>query len=123
MAQPIRRRIVEVLSSGEHAAGNLEAVIVAEFGVGRSAVQHHLAYLKRCNWVVVREEWTSSHYRLETDVIPSLESEVRRLRRRWNRRIGWLDGADPKVPRAVQRSRKGRRGRGRDPDDPWWRFD
>ncbi len=49
LAEPIRRRIVEILASGEHFSGDIEAVIIHEFGVGRSAVQHHLAVFRR-NW-------------------------------------------------------------------------
>jgi len=41
MAQPIRRRIVEILASGEHFAGNIDAIIINEFGVRRSAVQRN----------------------------------------------------------------------------------
>jgi DNA-binding transcriptional ArsR family regulator len=126
MAEPIRRRIVDILASGEHQSGNLEEEIMLEFGVGRSAVQHHLAYFRRCDWVIVREEESMRWYRLEPDVIPSLERAVQRLRLRWDRGIGWIDGQTPYFPPRPPRragvtpqSRKGRRGLGFDPDNPW----
>jgi DNA-binding transcriptional ArsR family regulator len=106
MSEPIRRRIVEMLASGEHLSGEIEAIIIHEFGVGRSAVQHHLAILRRLDWVIVREEWTMRGYRLNGDVVTRLESEVRRIRRRWNRRIGWVDGVSPRAPSKLVLSRK-----------------
>jgi DNA-binding transcriptional ArsR family regulator len=123
LAQPMRRRIVEVLASGEHTAGTLEEIGMTEFGVGRSAVQHHLAYLRRIDWIIGREEETTHWYRLDPSVVRKIEREVKRLRRLWDRRIGWMEDTDPLPgpdgkPRLV--SKKGRRGRGVDPDDPWF---
>lgn len=120
MAEPIRRSIVEMLASGEHFSGEIEAAVTREFGVGRSAVQHHLAVLRRHEWVIVREEWNQRGYRLDDDVVWRLQGEVRRLKKRWKRRIGWIGGADPLAVRAQPgASRLGRRGHGLDPDDPW----
>jgi len=118
MAEPIRRRIVEILASGEHYSGEIEAVICHEFGVGRSAVQHHLALFRTHNWVIVRDEEAMRGYRLNDAVLSMLEREVRFLRRRWRQRTGWKYGADPL---AFIGSKKGRRGRKLDPDDPWRR--
>jgi hypothetical protein len=139
MAEPIRRRIVETLASGAHTTGDIQALIMHEFGVSKAAVHHHLAYLRRVEWVNVREDWPHHWNVLDDAVIPRLESAVRRLRRRWNRRSGWLGGADPLATFAgsqghgretptrgtagrapVPHSRKGRRGRGTEKDDPWW---
>jgi DNA-binding transcriptional ArsR family regulator len=132
LGEPIRRRIVEILASGEHQVGNVEEVVSIEFGVGRSATQHHLRVLREHDWVIVRAEETERHYRLAPAVIIRLEKEVRGLRKRWNRRTGWKDGLPPRVGRrksgqtlperrgySPPASRRGRRGRGADPDDPW----
>jgi DNA-binding transcriptional ArsR family regulator len=122
LSEPIRRRIVEVLASGEHTAGTLEQLIGIEFGVGRSAVQHHLAALRRDGWVDVRAQEAERWYRLEEDIIPMLQDEVRRLRKIWNKRIGSRERRDPPLPPKVPRgepSRRGYRGHGSDPDDPW----
>ncbi len=119
LAEPVRRRIVEILASGEHTAGDLEEILASEFGIGRSAVQHHLRLLTRDGWTIVREDWPNRWHRLREDVIPRFESEVRHFRVLWDRRIGTTGGADPLEPFARAPSRKGRRGRGVDPDDPW----
>jgi DNA-binding transcriptional ArsR family regulator len=127
LGEPIRRRIVDVLASGEHTAGTLEQLIGIEFGVGRSAVQHHLALLRRNGWVDVRPQEAERWYRLEDDIIPVLQDEVRRLRKIWNKRIGSRERRDPPLPRKSPRpepepSRRGYRGYGSDPDDPWRRL-
>jgi DNA-binding transcriptional ArsR family regulator len=101
LGEPIRRRIVEILASGEHKVGVIEDVVAGEFGVGRSAVQHHLRVLRNHEWVIVRAEETERHYRLDPRVIPRLEKQVRRLRKLWNRRTGWVDGVVPRLPRAL----------------------
>ena len=123
LAEPIRRRIVEVLASGEHTAGTIEQLIGTEFGVSRSAVQHHLALLKRHGWVDVRPEAAERWYRLEDDIIPSIQREAKRLRKRWDKRTGWREKTDPlsgwKSARTSPPSNRGRRGHGADPDDPW----
>ena len=117
LAQPIRRRIVEMLASGEHLSGTIEEVIVHEFGVGRSAVQHHLAVLRDDDWVIVRYEENMRGYRLNDEVLDELERLIADLRERWMQRTGWTGGD----PLAWRPSARGYRGRGQDPDNPWRR--
>jgi DNA-binding transcriptional ArsR family regulator len=143
LGEPIRRRIVEILACGEHQAGVIEEIVAGEFGVGRSAAQHHLRVLRDHEWIIVRAEENERHYRLDPRVIPRLEKQVRRLRKLWNRRIGWVDEVEPRLPRVARgsgqvvrargngqvvraraaaasvSSKRGLRGHGRDPDDPW----
>ena len=108
-----------MLASGEHLSGNIEEIITHEFGVGRSAVQHHLALLRRHNWVIVRHEEAMRGYRLNADALDRLQGEVKDIRTKWKWRIGWIDGADPLTG---ELSKRGRRGHGMDPDDPWQRL-
>lgn len=110
-----------MLASGEHFSGEVEAIITHEFGVGRSAVQHHLRLLREHGWVIVREDWNQRGYRLDEFVVERLEREVRHIRKRWKRRTGWIGGVAPQPPRpkGSTESLRGRRGRGQDPDDPW----
>lgn len=118
MAEPIRRRIVEVLASGEHYVGDLEQLITLEFGVGRAAVQHHLRVLREHEFVQTRDEWPYRSYRLDDDFVHMLSREAKRLKRRWAARIGWSVRTDPLAKPSLP-SRRGYRGRGADPDDPW----
>jgi len=129
MSEPIRRRIVEILASGEHTSGNIADVIMSEYGVGRSAVQKHLAILLRNGWVDYRQEESAHFSYLEDRVWRRLDAEVKHLKRLWKRRIGTLSGNDSYMQfrevrdvrphaRAVEGTVKGLRGRGRR-NDPW----
>ncbi len=118
LAEPIRRRIVEVLASGGHYAGDIEQLVMVEFGVGRAAVQHHLKLLREHGFVHTREEWPYRAYRLDDEFVDALDREATRLKRRWAARIGWDVKTDP-LSRASLPGRRGYRGRGADPDDPW----
>ena len=131
MSEPIRRRIIEILASGEHTSGNIADVIMSEYGVGRSAEQKHLAILLRNGWVDYRQEESAHFYYLEDRVWRRLDAEVKHLKRQWKRRIGTLSGNDSFVqfknmkdvrpyPRGVEGTVKGLRGRVRR-NDPWAR--
>jgi DNA-binding transcriptional ArsR family regulator len=117
MSEPIRRRIVEVLASGEHTSTNLAEVVMGEFGVTRGAMQNHLRILRDSGWVDYRQEEATRFYHLEDAVWRRLDAEVRHLKKLWKQRIGtqaanddapWLLPARP--PRAKTGERKGRRG-------------
>jgi DNA-binding transcriptional ArsR family regulator len=122
MAEPIRRRIVEVLATGEHSVGILEALICLEFGVGRSAVQHHLKLMKLHNVILPIEAWPGRDYRLNDRFINKLEKQAKALRKSWKKRTGWNVPRDPLKdfdPPVLNQTGKGKRGHRRDPDDPW----
>jgi DNA-binding transcriptional ArsR family regulator len=96
MAEPVRRRIVEILASGEHASGELTAVISHDFGLTRSAVARHLAFLLDERWVAVRPDYANRYYRLLEDrALGSLRRELRWLEYLWERRIGTTEQNDP----------------------------
>lgn len=119
LAEPVRRRLVQILASGEHSTGELEGVITHEFGVGRSAVQHHLRLLRECGWIENRDDWPNSWHHLTHGVIERVESEVHDLRVLWDQRVGW--NGDDQAQFDPAPGRKGKRGRGQDPDNIWLR--
>ena len=88
MSEPIRRRIVEILASGEHTAGEVSDSIVGEFLVTPSAVSRHLRILRENDVVIVRAEWVNRLYRLDPRFLKRLRGEVRQLQEMWKRRIG-----------------------------------
>ncbi len=95
MADPIRRRIVEILASGEHTAGNVAEVIAFDNSITRQAVSKHLRILRDNKWVDVREEENTRVYSLEPDALRGLYHEVARLKYLWARRIGTRERNDP----------------------------
>ena len=122
VAEPIRRRLVEVLASGSHYLGDLEDVIRHEFGVSRAAVHHHLKVLCENGAVLQHDDWPRSLYELDSALLEHIASELDHWDYLFDRRIGWRTEQhllpDEEFGPA---STRGWRGRGRDPDDPWRR--
>jgi DNA-binding transcriptional ArsR family regulator len=126
MAEPIRRRIVEILASGEHTSGEICESIATEFGVTRQAARWHLVILCENNWVHMRPDYTMRLYRLDDRAIERLSREVAQLRALWRRRIGETYGADtyPENARPLEQARRrfpagARKGMRGHRDNPW----
>lgn len=94
MAEPIRRRIIEIIASGEHTAGTLTDVVRLEFSVSRSAVSKHLAVLRETGWAHVRVEENRRLYILAPEAMRALRSEYRSLKKLWDHRYGWATDND-----------------------------
>ncbi|KAA9105619.1 ArsR/SmtB family transcription factor [Microbacterium rhizomatis] len=89
MAEPVRRRIVDILASGEHTSGQIAEVVGLEFQISRSAASKHLRILYRSGFVDVREELNWRWYRLIPAGIDMLESAVFDLRGKLAGAVGW----------------------------------
>ncbi len=79
LAHPLRWRLVEVLASGEHSAGQLADAVQSERGVGREAVSKHLNRLARAGLVTTRIDMNARIYRLSPRVIGALTALVDHL--------------------------------------------
>lgn len=89
LAEPARRRIVDILASGEHTAGELAAVVGQEFRISRTAVSKHLRILRDAGFVEVRGDFQWRWYYLTSTGIDRLEGVIADIRRKWDSRIGW----------------------------------
>jgi DNA-binding transcriptional ArsR family regulator len=122
-AEPVRRRIIEVLAVGEHPVGILNDVIAVEFSVSRSAVSHHLRILRDEGVIHVQQDGAlpqSRLYRLNGAYLARLDDAVGELFTLWDHRYGTgvrrapIHSAEPsRTPHAHRAGRKGMRGRGR----------
>jgi DNA-binding transcriptional ArsR family regulator len=54
LADPTRRRILELLAAGERTAGDVTAEVRAETGLSQPSVSQHLAVLREAGLVAVR---------------------------------------------------------------------
>ncbi len=74
VAEPTRRRILELVWSSERSAGDIAAAFDTTFG----AVSQHLAVLRREGLVSVRKDGNRRYYRADHDALgplrPVLES-------------------------------------------------
>ena len=117
-AEPVRRRILEVLATGLHPVGVLNEVIAAEFAISRSAVGHHLRILRDAGAVTVQPDSAERLYGLDEDFLERLDDAVGELFRLWDHRYGFDSGRAPitpvapsRTPRAARAHRAGRKGR------------
>ena len=118
MAEPIRRRIIELLASGTHGSGIIIDVITSEFGVSDAAVSHHLRVLREHGAVRADWDWPYRMYELSPNVFRELGKHYNRMLFFWRRRIGGRNYPDPLEPSWPEDTRRGWRGHGMDPDWP-----
>ena len=72
LADPTRRRIVEVLRSGEHAVND----IVEKVGIDQSGVSRHLQILQKAGFVQVHPDGPKRLYSLRPEPFYELEAWV-----------------------------------------------
>ena len=99
LADPTRRRIVELLADGERSAGD----IASHFSVSRPAVSRHLRVLREHGLVRAREEAQRRLYALDPAPLAELDSWLQRYRSFWAER---LDALDEELRRARRRKER-----------------
>lgn len=87
LADPTRRRIVELLSEGERTAGE----IVGRFGLSAPAISQHLKVLREAGLVQVRVAGQHRVYRLDQRGLDEIDQWVTRVRRFWTSRLDALE--------------------------------
>jgi DNA-binding transcriptional ArsR family regulator len=118
VADPVRRRILEIVAVGTHPAGLVADVVTHEFGISRSAVSHQLRTLREAGAVDVMPNDQERLYILEESFLHELDDAVGELFELWDHRYGYGTDRAPLPPtapsRTPQRHRLGRKGlRGR----------
>lgn len=83
LGDPVRRRILELLAEGEHASGEVVAVISAEFGISQAGVSQHLKVLRDAGFAQVRPEGTRRVYTLDTTPLRDIDDWLERFRVFW----------------------------------------
>lgn len=99
LADPTRRRIVEMLAAGELSAGD----IARHFEVSGPAVSQHLKTLKSARLVRVRVDAQRRIYSLDPDGIESIETWLANIRRFWAPK---LDALERELIAAAERDKK-----------------
>jgi DNA-binding transcriptional ArsR family regulator len=109
LADPTRRRIVELLSTGERSAGE----IVDEFDVSAPAISQHLKALRDAGLVQVRTDAQRRIYALDTAGLENIDAWLKDVRKFWGGRLDALERElrKPTPPGAGKRSGAGRRKR------------
>jgi DNA-binding transcriptional ArsR family regulator len=87
IADPTRRRIVELLAERERTAGEL----VDEFDLSAPAISQHLNVLREAGLVVTRAEGQSRIQSLNPKGLDELEAWLEKTRSVWSRRLDALE--------------------------------
>jgi len=89
LADPARRRILDILASGEHTAGQIADVVGYEFRISRTAVSKHLRHLRDARLVNVRGDLQWRWYRIDKSGFDALELVLAELRLKMLTAVGW----------------------------------
>ena len=96
LADPTRRRILELLGDGELEAG----AIAARFPISRPAVSRHLRVLREADLVDVRVDAQRRVYHLRPERFAQMDDWLSRYRRFWTNH---LDALDTELRRSAQK--------------------
>ena len=102
LRDPVRRRILELLADGEHAAGEIAEVIGREFAITQAAVSQHLKVLRDSGFAFVRVDGARRIYTVDTDPMKDVDAWLERFRRFWEPK---LDALATEVARGKRRRR------------------
>jgi DNA-binding transcriptional ArsR family regulator len=91
LGDPVRRRILELLATGELASGDVVVVIQAEFGISQPAVSQHLRVLRESGFASVRAEGARRLYSVEAHGWREVDAWLERFRRFWDQPLDALD--------------------------------
>lgn len=90
LADDVRRRLVEVLATGEQTAGVLVELARAEFGISQPAVSQHLKVLREHGFATVRADGSRRRYALDPAGPRAAEAALARLRAPLTQRLDAL---------------------------------
>ena len=90
LGDPVRRRILELLSEGERPSGALAEIVQAEFGISQPAVSQHLKVLRNTGFATVRPEGTRRLYAVDAAPMRELDDWLDHFRRFWDQRLDSL---------------------------------
>lgn len=87
LADPTRRRIVEMLGAGERPAGEISAA----FTLSAPAISQHLKALRQAGLVRVAVQGQRRIYSLDPDGLAEMDDWIERVRRFWKSRLDDLE--------------------------------
>lgn len=87
LGDPVRRRILELLSEREHTSGEVVEVIAAEFGISQAGVSQHLKVLRDNGFAQVRPEGTRRVYALDPTPLRDIDDWLERFRIFWPHKL------------------------------------
>jgi DNA-binding transcriptional ArsR family regulator len=108
LADPTRRRILEILAGRERGAGEITVAIQAEAGVSQSAVSQHLGVLRDSGFATVRVEAQRRVYRTDAAALRLVAAWLDQVMPTFDQQ---LDALATEVARGKRARRRGVTGR------------
>lgn len=90
LGDPVRRRILELLTEGDKSAGGIAAAVGEEFGISQPAVSQHLKVLRESGFAGVRAEGSRRLYSLDPGPLRDVDEWLDPFRRFWAPRLDAL---------------------------------
>lgn len=102
LGDPVRRRILELLTTGELSSGDVVQVIQKEFGISQPAVSQHLKVIRENGFARVRSAGPRRLYAIDTKALRQVDAWLNQFRPFWASKLDAL-GAE------IERGKKRRR--------------
>jgi DNA-binding transcriptional ArsR family regulator len=106
LADPVRRRILELLAEGERSSGDMTAIVQAEFGLTQSAVSQHLKVLRDNDFATVRIDGARRIYAVQGAAMREVDVWLDRFRAFWAPKLEALATEVARGKRERKRSSK-----------------
>ena len=90
LGDPVRRRILELIATGERPAGAVVDAISAEFGISQPAVSQHLKVLRESGFATVRAAGTRRFYAVDPAPLQEVDRWLDQFRQYWSSRLDAL---------------------------------
>jgi DNA-binding transcriptional ArsR family regulator len=90
LGDPVRRRILELLTQGELSSGEIGTVVQSEFGISQPAVSQHLRVLRESGFASVRPQGTRRLYAVDPTPIAEVDDWIGRFESFMNQRLDSL---------------------------------
>lgn len=90
LGDPVRRRILEVLSTGERASGEIVDLVQRDFDITQPAVSQHLKVLRDGGFTAVRAEGQRRLYSLDPSPLREIDAWLEPFRAFWTHKLDAL---------------------------------
>ena len=90
LGDPVRRRILELLATGELTSGAISDVVQREFRISQPAVSQHLKVLRESGFTTVRPDGARRLYAVDAAPIRDAEAWLERVSAFWEQRLDSL---------------------------------
>jgi DNA-binding transcriptional ArsR family regulator len=105
LGDPVRRRILELLVSGEQTSGAVGDVVNREFGISQPAVSQHLKVLREAGFATVRVDAQRRLYTIDPRPLVEAVQWLDQFRAFWQQKF---DALETEVARGKRERRSGK---------------